>query len=92
MPHNRPHMVHCERCEVPDEGSDLRRCCWCDSTYCDSCLTTRGIDPKTEDGAFCSIRCRAFSDAGLETNATIEARFTNAKHAQTRVTRRGMHS
>ena len=68
-------MLHCERCEVPDEGSDLRRCCWCDSTYCDSCLTTRGIDPKTEDGAFCSIRCRAFSDAGLETNATIEARF-----------------
>ena len=69
-------MLHCQRCELPDDGGDLRRCCWCDSIHCDSCLTTRGIDPKkTEDGAFCSTRCRAFSDAGLETNATIEARF-----------------
>ena len=62
------------RCEVPDEGGDLRQCCFCDSIYCDSYLTTRGIDPKAEDGV-CSTRCRTFNDAGLETNAAIEARF-----------------
>ena len=67
-------MLHCERCELPDEGGDLRQCCWCNSVYCDSCLSTRGIDPKAEDRV-CSTRCHAFNAAGLETNAAIEARF-----------------